>query len=142
MVIRRWVGSAAIVRGPGSGSGRGGTVPQSESDFQSQVRALCRFYGLTVYHTHNSQRSDPGFPDLVIVGASGVLFRELKTEVGRLRPMQKFWISVLQSAGQDADVWRPSDLERIKLELKALGRVQIQQPLTTVRKRAVKKLAR
>lgn len=108
---------------------------QSEAEFQSQVRALCRFYGLTVYHTHNSQRSDPGFPDLVIVGARGVLFRELKTEVGRVKPMQKFWIDVLRLAGQDADVWRPSDLDRIKLELKALGRVELQQPLTAVRTR-------
>jgi hypothetical protein len=107
----------------------------SEAEFQSKVRALCRFYGLTVYHTHNSQRSDPGFPDLVIVGSSGILFRELKTETGRLTAMQKHWISILQAAGQDADVWRPSDLDRIKLELKALGPVQIQQPLAVIKRR-------
>ena len=108
---------------------------QSEAEFQSQVRALCRFYGLTVYHTHNSQRSDPGFPDLVIVGRRGVLFRELKTETGRVKPMQRHWIDVLRLAGQDADVWRPSDLERIKLELRALGKVELQQPLRAVKTR-------
>ena len=114
-------------------------MPLSESEFQSQVRALCRFYGLTVYHTHNSQRSDPGFPDLCIVGSRGILFRELKREDGRLTAMQKHWISILQAAGQDADVWRPSDLGRIRHELKALGPVQIQQPLQVVRRRLGKK---
>lgn len=110
-----------------------------EAEFQSQVRALCRFYGLTVYHTHNSQRSDPGFPDLVIVGGKGVLFRELKRETGRVTAMQKHWIDILQMAGQDADVWRPSDMQRITKELRALGRVQLQQPLQIIRKRLGKK---
>lgn len=107
----------------------------SEADFMSKVRALCRFYGVTAYHTHNSVRSDPGFPDLVLVGSKGVLYRELKTETGRVTAMQKHWISILQAAGQDADVWRPSDIDRIKSELKALGPVQIQQPLQVVKKR-------
>ena len=117
----------------------GHAVSLSEAQFQSQVRALCRFYGLTAYHTHNSQRSDPGFPDLCIVGSKGILFRELKTETGRLTAMQKHWISILQAAGQDADVWRPSDLNRIRHELKALGPVQIQQPLQVVKRRLGKK---
>ena len=50
-----------------------------------------------------------GFPDLLIVGPSGVLFRELKDQTGRLSPDQKLWIAALQQAGEDVAVWRPAD---------------------------------
>jgi hypothetical protein len=39
-----------------------------ESVFQDQIVGLARFYGWDrVYHTHDSRRSHPGFPDLVLV---------------------------------------------------------------------------
>lgn len=90
--------------------------------------------GLEYYHTYDSQRSQPGFPDLVIVGEHGVLFRELKTESGRLTPMQVHWLHVLTLAGQNARLWRPSDLPAIQAELKALGRVQAQRPVKLPKK--------
>lgn len=100
-----------------------------ESDFQTSVRDLCRWMGLTVYHTHNSERSDPGFPDLVIAGSRAVIFRELKKEDGRVTPDQAYWIQVLRAAGHDADVWRPSDFPaRVTAELGRLGRVTIPKP--------------
>lgn len=63
-----------------------------------------------------------GYPDLTIVGPTGVLFRELKSERGVLRPEQKTWIARLSVAGADVDVWRPRDLAsgRIETELRAL----------------------
>jgi hypothetical protein len=108
----------------------------TESEFQSQVRELCRWLGLLAYHTHDSQRSDPGFPDLVIVGARGVLFRELKTEVGKTSPMQDHWIACLNAAGQDAAVWRPHQLQTdVRRELSALGPIGIPAPDTRARAR-------
>lgn len=102
----------------------------TEAQFQSQVLALIRAMGLAAYHTHDSRRSEPGFPDLVIVGMNGVLYRELKTAKGRVSPDQKYWIYALNAAGEDAGIWRPSDWPtRIQSELTALGRCLVQRPL-------------
>lgn len=94
----------------------------SEKALLEQVRALCRFYGLLTYHTNNSRRSEPGFPDLVIACGNGVMFRELKSERGRTSPEQRVWIDTLSLAGQDAGIWKPSDLlaGRIREELEGL----------------------
>jgi hypothetical protein len=60
-----------------------------------------------------------GFPDLMIVGPGGILYRELKTEYGKLSSMQITWRDRLASSRQDWDTWLPSDLAsgRIKREL-------------------------
>lgn len=101
-------------------------VVVAEAELQSQVLELCRWLGLLVFHDNDSRRNEAGLPDLIIVGQHGLLFRELKTEKGRLRPAQADWLSRLSQAGADADVWRPSDLApaggRIKSELVALVR--------------------
>ena len=94
----------------------------TETDLMAAVRTACRHLRLLAYHTHDSRRSEPGFPDLVIVGRR-VIYRELKTQRGRLRPEQRAWLAALQEAGQDADVWRPSDWQsgRITRELQAVA---------------------
>lgn len=83
----------------------------SEATLQAQVITAARAVGWLVYHTHDSRRSQPGFPDLVLVHArqGRVLFRELKAERGRVHPKQREWLEALQAAGQNAAVWRPSD---------------------------------
>lgn len=96
--------------------------PMSEKNLQSAVEKLARFSGWLVYHTHDSRRSQPGFPDLVMVsGKRGmVLYRELKSATGKLRPEQVTWLDELTAAGEDAGVWRPADLVsgRITAELR------------------------
>lgn len=87
--------------------------PMSERNFQSAVLKLAAFHGYELrYHTHDSRRSAPGFPDLVLVSTrrGRVLFRELKTAAGRVSPEQKAWVEALAAAGQDAGVWRPAGL--------------------------------
>ena len=98
----------------------------SEAQLLAAVRQACRTLGLLCYHTHDSRRSEPGFPDLVIVG-SRMIIRELKTERGRVRPEQRTWLDALRRAGQDADIWRPGDFYsgRIASELTALRRREV-----------------
>ena len=59
-----------------------------------------------------------GFPDLVLAHPHrGVLFVELKTDKGVLRPKQILWQIALTKAGADYRLWRPSDREEIVREL-------------------------
>jgi hypothetical protein len=82
---------------------------------------LCTQLGIRWYHAHDSRRSIPGWPDLVLVGNS-IIFRELKSAAGTLRPEQHDWRDVLCAAGADWAIWRPADLEsgRIEAELRTL----------------------
>lgn len=87
------------------------TMP--EATLQARVMDLARLHGWLAYHTHDSRRSSAkGFPDLVLVHARRrlVLYRELKAHKGRVTPDQQAWLDALTAAGQDAGVWRPSDL--------------------------------
>ena len=79
----------------------------------ASVVQLAKLQHWTVYHTYNSQRSEPGFPDLVLVKHK-CIFRELKTDKGRITEPQKLWINKLQEAGADAKIWRPKDWDEIE----------------------------
>lgn len=82
----------------------------SEQALQAAVIQMCRMFGIEWYHTYDSRRSKKGFPDLVLCG-SRLLYRELKTQVGKLTAEQEKWGTRLRSAGQSWDVWRPEDLQ-------------------------------
>ena len=86
-----------------------------EKDFQAQVIRIAKALGWLIYHTYDSRRSEPGFPDLVMVRGDRILYRELKTEKGRLAPHQKIWGEKLSEAGADYEVWRPSMRDEICL---------------------------
>lgn len=96
----------------------------SERDFQSLVVDLAKMRGWLVYHTHDSRRSDPGFPDLVMSRGSRLILAELKSMKGRLSVDQMRWHTSLSHL-DDGDriivrVWRPSDLDEI---VRVLGAV-------------------
>lgn len=94
----------------------------TEAELQAQILDLCKHMGLLTYHTYDSRRSQPGFPDLVIVGKHHMLYRELKTERGRVTPEQDQWLEALHAIGADAKVWRPRHWPMtIHQELQALG---------------------
>jgi len=84
----------------------------TEDQLLDAVRQLARLLGYLTYHTHRSDRSEPGFPDLVLVHprTGHLVFAELKTAKGRVAPAQHVWIDALRRAGVAAYIWRPADL--------------------------------
>lgn len=89
---------------------------QSEARFQAQVVRLARLNGFLVYHTRDARGSNPGFPDLTLVRANPprLVFLELKTATGRVRPEQQQWIDTLAAVpGIDARIVRPSDWDLV-----------------------------
>ena len=98
--------------------------PTSERNWQETVTAAAAALGWSVYHTYDSRRSAPGFPDLVLV-RERILFAELKTEAGRTTPAQTAWRNAILAAAGEHYVWRPGDW----LEVQAvLRRRQLQLP--------------
>jgi hypothetical protein len=91
----------------------------TERAFMALVIGLARRTGWASYHTHDSRHSERGFPDLVLVhpGHGLVLFRELKTERGRLSPDQLRWRDILVACGCDWRCWRPRDWESVEMAL-------------------------
>ena len=55
----------------------------SEKELQSAIVEAMGYMGWRTYHTHDSRRSNPGFPDVVGVKGSRLIFLELKSEKGK-----------------------------------------------------------
>lgn len=107
----------------------------SEGDLLVAVIDLCRHNGLLVAHFRAAQAKTgrwitavqgdgKGYPDLTICGPGGLMFRELKSASGWVKPDQRVWLDALAGAGMDAAVWKPRDLAsgRIAAELSGLRR--------------------
>lgn len=92
----------------------------TEKAWQAAVVQLATLYGWLVYHTYDSRRSNPGWPDLVLVRANTgeILYVELKTDKGKTTPAQDVWLAALRACGQEAHVWRPRDLDAAHERLK------------------------
>jgi hypothetical protein len=88
----------------------------SETELQTAIVQAAEMGGWLVYHTHNSQHSAEGFPDLVLV-REVVIFAELKREGQKPTPAQQQWLARLVVAGVMAFVWRPSDLDQVAAAL-------------------------
>jgi hypothetical protein len=91
---------------------------EAEADFQKSVVQLAKLQGWSIYHTYDSRRSHSGWPDLVLARGDTVLFRELKSAFGVVKPDQEAWLASLTAGGLDAKVWRPGDWPEIEKELK------------------------
>lgn len=90
----------------------------TEDELQQAVIAHAEAHGWLVYHTHDSRRSQPGFPDLCLVKPPRVLFIELKSENGRVQPEQQKWLDTLAACDTvAAGLVRPSQLDAIARRL-------------------------
>lgn len=92
----------------------------TEDELQRAVFDLAKLHHLHVAHFRAAMTAKgrwvtpvaadgKGYPDLTAVGPGGVIWRELKTDTGRLSDEQKLWIQRLVEAGADVAVWRPRD---------------------------------
>jgi len=91
----------------------------SEADFMTTVIEMAKIHGWLIYHTHDSRRSQAGYPDLCLTrlnqdGSASLVFLELKSQKGKPTLAQIEWLDVLgRVPGVIAAVYRPSDFEKI-----------------------------
>ena len=90
------------------------TIPISEAGFQRQVQQLAQMRGWRVHHNWTEMHSAKGWPDLVLCRGSRLIFAELKSETGKVRPEQETWLADLKLTGNEAYLWRPSDFNEIQ----------------------------
>ena len=82
----------------------------TERELQNELLLAAMKLGWMVYHTHDSRRSHPGFPDLVLLRPPRLIFAELKSEKGRVREYQEHWLNALRQVPQvETYLWRPTD---------------------------------
>ena len=85
-----------------------------EKDFQQMVLNVAKPCGWLTYHTYDSRRSDPGFPDLCLVRGPRLIYAELKTVKGRLKEQQQTWLTKLTEVPcVEVYLWRPTDWDAI-----------------------------
>lgn len=85
----------------------------TEAQLQKAVIDAAHTFGWLVHHVKPARTpdgkyltriaGDAGFPDLVLARRGEVVFVELKSKVGRVRPQQKVWFEALP----EVLVWRP-----------------------------------
>lgn len=93
----------------------------TEGAFLAEVLRLAKQNAWEAYHTHDSRKSESGFPDLVLCrpgNPGSIIFAELKTRTGKLSVAQQRWLSVLEHTGLvEACLWRPADMPAIVARL-------------------------
>ena len=88
---------------------------RNEREFTDRVRYEAELAGWEkVYHTYNSQRSTPGFPDLCMVKGDRLVFAELKMPKKKATVAQQEWLEALGAVpGVEAYLWTPDDIDEI-----------------------------
>lgn len=77
-----------------------------EKDLMQAIVDAARALGWLVYHTYDSRRSEPGFPDLVLVRPAGkgdpcLLFVECKVQGRKLTDAQRRWWEAISDVVQE-----------------------------------------
>ena len=93
-------------------------IPISEKRWLDDVVEIAQLFGWSAYHTFDSRRSAPGFPDLILCRPPRLLAVELKSERGRITPTQQAWLNDLDQCTEiRTHVWRPADRDQVLAEL-------------------------
>ena len=100
-------------------------VPLGENNWMGWIVDLAHWHGYKVAHFRPArtahgwrtagQYDAKGFPDLVMINPEQgrVLFREIKSDGGRLDDDQALWRNWLVSAGADWGLWQPKDRDDV-----------------------------
>ena len=83
----------------------------SERNLQNRILEAAKALGWLTYHTHDSRRSAPGYPDLTLVRSRRLIFAELKSVKGKVTAEQQEWLDRLSATGAECYTWRPADLQ-------------------------------
>lgn len=91
----------------------------SEKAFMGRVIERAKLHGWRVYHTHDSRRSEKGFPDLVLVKNGRCVFAELKRSRAESPTAEQVaWLADLAACGLPAHLWTPEAWDEIEATLK------------------------
>ena len=93
----------------------------TEAAYQRRITDYCNLRGLRWHHETDSRRTRPGYPDLTVCGPGGVVWLEVKTDTGRIRPEQRDWLNALTAAGHDALIVRPRHWDDVRSLLDELA---------------------
>lgn len=90
-----------------------------ERELQSKVLSLAKLHGWIAYHTFDSRRSAPGFPDLILLRGERCLALELKRTHEHPTEEQLSWLRAFARVRfVDAAVVRPAPtLDELELLL-------------------------
>jgi hypothetical protein len=83
--------------------------PMTEAQLQRHVEHAARQLGYRTYHTWNSMRSEPGFPDLICIRMTRLIVAELKRDGKKPTKVQDDWLFAFEHVGAEVYVWRPAD---------------------------------
>lgn len=88
---------------------------ESEKIWQARVINLAIDGGWMHYHTYDSRRCVPGFPDLVLLNprVGRMLVAELKVKGGRVTPQQREWLDAFAKCGCESYVWYPHNWDEV-----------------------------
>lgn len=81
----------------------------TEDELLAAVRQMATTFHWACYHTHDSRRSEAGFPDLVLCRPPRLVLVELKTQAGSATRDQIAWAGLLNACPQvEHYFFRPS----------------------------------
>ena len=82
----------------------------TEEALQRAVVEEAQLRGWAVYHTYDSRRSSPGFPDLIMLRGPRLIAAELKAARGQPTQAQIDWLDrFAQVTEVESYLWNPTD---------------------------------
>ena len=91
----------------------------TEAAFQAAIVQKAREWGWLCFHTYDSRRCEPGFPDLILLRRDRMIAAELKrSRKEKPSPAQRKWLRAFQGvSGANVYIWSPEDWDTILKEL-------------------------